>query len=82
MLTKSRIVANSLTVTLMVFSVISTFYLVSTLRYQKLIIRRPDVVEAALTVERQEDTIIRQRIAQTRKETVAKILSPLAEAKN
>jgi len=76
----SRVFANIVCIFLIAFSAVLMAYFMATLKYQRLIIKRTDILEAALTVERQEDSVIKKKITEARKETVEKILSPVVIA--
>ena len=53
------------------------FYISTTFRYQLLILRRSDLVEATLQVEEQESIDIQKRITEAKNNSVKRILSPL-----
>jgi hypothetical protein len=55
----------------------TTFFIAANFQNVLFAVRRPDIIEAAKKVEREENRIISEKIMQARKETLQKILSPL-----
>lgn len=64
-----------------IISAITFTTIIVVLNFQNVIfaIRRPDIIEAGKKVEDEEQRIIQQKIAEIKKQTVKKILSPLVQ---
>ena len=76
---RRKTVINVVILVYVTVNALLTIFVLSDWKAHLFIIRRPDMIHAAMKVESEETRIIEQRIAQSRQETIKKILSPLVE---
>ena len=74
---KKRAIINTLILIYVTVNALLTVFVLKDWKAQLFLKRRPDMIHAAMRVESEETKVIESRIAEARKETIKKILSPI-----
>lgn len=75
-----QIVSNLILLALIGLYTALTFFIVANWRSVLFAVRRPDIMEAAQKVEAEETRLIQEKIKETRKETLQRILAPAVKS--